>query len=186
VQNDASGNDDAALVARCRHGDAAAFTALVIRYQRPVWNAAYWILRRAEDASDVAQSVFLKVAESLDDYDPRYRFFSWIYRIAVNESLNMLRRNGREESLDEEADFADAGDANPEDRCAEAERSERIRRALLAMSANDRAVLTLKHFGELSYDEIADSLGIDAKTVKSRLHDARQRLRERLKDLRTT
>jgi RNA polymerase sigma-70 factor (ECF subfamily) len=88
---------DQTLVERYRHGDREAFAAIVVRYQRPVYNAAWWVLRNAEDARDVAQVVFMKVAERLDEYDPRYRFFSWIYRIAVNEALNVLRRNDREE-----------------------------------------------------------------------------------------
>ena len=67
----------------------------MVRYQRPIYNAAYWVLRKPEDASDIAQTVFLKVAERMDEYDTAYRFFSWIYRIAVNESLNLLRRNGQ-------------------------------------------------------------------------------------------
>src|SRR6266496_4436719 len=96
---------DLALVERFRKGDREAFTELVIRYQRPIYNAAFWILRRPEDASDVAQTVFLRIAERLDEYDEQYKFFSWVYRIAVNESLNVLRRYGREEPLDEEIDF---------------------------------------------------------------------------------
>jgi RNA polymerase sigma-70 factor (ECF subfamily) len=75
----------------------------VIRYQKPIYNAAFWILRKAEDASDVTQSVCLKVVERLDDYDPQYKFFSWIYRIAVNESLNLQRRKGHEDELDDDA-----------------------------------------------------------------------------------
>ena len=98
---------DLALVARYRDGDQAAFAELVVRYQRPIYNAAYWVVRRPEDASDVTQNVFLKVAEHLDDFDPQYRFFSWIYRIAVNEALNMLRRNGRDEPLDDEIELPD-------------------------------------------------------------------------------
>ena len=93
------------MVERYRNGDRAAFTELVVRYQRPIYNAAFWMLRKAEDANDITQIVFLKVAERLDDYDPRYKFFSWIYRIAVNESLNLLRRNGREEALDDEIEL---------------------------------------------------------------------------------
>ena len=93
---------DETLIERYRAGDREAFAALVVRYQRPVYNAAWWVLRNAEDASDVAQSVFLKVAERLDDYDPQYRFFSWLYRIAVNEALSVLRRSGHEAPLDEE------------------------------------------------------------------------------------
>jgi len=172
-----------AVVARCRGGDRAAFGELVVRYQRPVYNAAYWILRKPEDASDVAQTVFLKVVEQLDDYDPQYRFFSWIYRIAVNESLNLLRRNGHEEALDEDVELAADASMDPERQLDAKERKERVRSALMEASTADRTVLMLRHFGELSYDEIGHVLEVDAKTVKSRLFDARQRLRGRLKPL---
>jgi RNA polymerase sigma-70 factor (ECF subfamily) len=176
-------NDDVAVVERCRNGDRTAFGELVVRYQRPVYNAALWIVRKPEDASDVAQTVFLKVVEQLDDYDARYRFFSWIYRIAVNESLNLLRRNGREEALDEDLELPAEASTDPERQLDVKERAERVRRALLEVSTTDRTVLMLRHFGELSYDEIADVLDVDPKTVKSRLFDARHRLRERLKPL---
>jgi RNA polymerase sigma-70 factor (ECF subfamily) len=167
---------DHVLLERYRRGDAAAFRELVVRYQRPVYNAAFWILRNADDARDIAQTVFLRVAERSDDYDPSHKFFSWIYRIAVNESLNLLRRNGREEALDEEAEVPD-GDADPERQLVDAERTRLVREALTRMSVADRTVITLRHFSELSYREIADVLGIDEKTVKSRLFEARQRLR---------
>lgn len=174
---------DEFLVERCRHGDREAFAALVVRYQRPVYNAAWWVLRNAEDASDVAQNVFLKVAERLDDYDPQYRFFSWIYRIAVNESLNVLRRNGHEEPLDEEIELPGPDGDDPERRASDAELSARIRAAVMRMSTNDRTVLMLRHFSELGYEEIAQILDVDEKTVKSRLFEARQRLRGMLGDL---
>ena len=175
---------DQALVERYRNGDRDAFTELVIRYQRPIYNAAFWILRSADDASDIAQGVFLKVAEHLDDYDSQHRFFSWIYRIAVNESLNLLRRNGHEEWLDDEIDLPGAETANPESQASNAERSRNIQRALMGLSASDRTVLTLRHFSECSYQEIAEILQIDEKTVKSRLFEARHRLRDALKDYR--
>jgi RNA polymerase sigma-70 factor (ECF subfamily) len=175
---------DRALVERFRAGDRAAFTELVVRYQRPVYNAAFWVLRKAEDASDVTQDVFLKVAERLDDYDPRYRFFSWIYRIAVNESLNLLRRNKREEALDEDIDLPAPDSANPERQLANVQLSRRIQVALMGMATTDRLVLTLRHFSELSYEEMGQVLDLDEKTVKSRLFEARQRLRHLLKDLR--
>jgi RNA polymerase sigma-70 factor (ECF subfamily) len=175
---------DQALLERYRKGDRAAFTELVIRYQRPIYNAAFWVLRRAEDANDVTQIVFLKVAERLDEYDPKYKFFSWIYRIAVNESLNMLRRNGREDALDDEIDVPGADSANPEWQVGEAEVSRRIHVALMSMATNDRMVLTLRHFSEFSYQEIGQILDLDEKTVKSRLFEARHRLAELLKDLR--
>jgi len=121
----------------------------------------------------------------LEDYDHRYKFFSWIYRIAVNESLNLLRRNGREEELDEDVEPPAGDSVNPEWQLGEAQKSGRIRHALMSMSANDRMVLMLRHFSELSYEEIAGILELDEKTVKSRLYEARRRLRELLQDLRT-
>jgi RNA polymerase sigma-70 factor (ECF subfamily) len=174
---------DHALLARYRNGDRDAFAELVVRYQRPVYNAAFWILRKAEDASDVTQDVFLKVAEQLDDYDPDYKFFSWIYRIAVNESLNLLRRNRREEALDDDVDLPASERENPERKVGEAQLKGRIQEAMMRMSTNDRMVLSLRHFSECSYEEIGQILDIDEKTVKSRLFEARRRLRSMLTDL---
>jgi len=174
---------DRVLVGRYRNGDRAAFAEIVIRYQRPIYNAAFWVLRSVEDAQDVAQIVFLKVAERLDEYDGQYKFFSWIYRIAVNESLNLLRRHGREEPLDDEVDLPDADSASPESKLNDAQVSKRIQSTLMSMSANDRLVLTLRHFSECSYQEIAEILDVDEKTVKSRLFEARHRLRDLLVDL---
>jgi RNA polymerase sigma-70 factor (ECF subfamily) len=179
-----SDEDDGALLARYRKGDQQAFAELVVRYQRPLYNAALWIVRKPEDASDVTQIVFLRVAERLDEYDPKHKFFSWIYRIAVNESLNHLRRSGREDELDDETDFAANEAADPAWQIVQAEQSRRIQAAMRKLKANDRMVLMLRHFSELGYEEIADILAVDVKTVKSRLYEARQRLRGLLQDLR--
>jgi RNA polymerase sigma-70 factor (ECF subfamily) len=175
---------DQALVERFRNGDREAFTELVIRYQRPIYNTALWVLRKSEDANDITQIVFLRVAERVDEYDGRYKFFSWIYRIAVNESLNLLRRNGREEALDDEIELPGSDSTNPETQAGEAELSRRIQSTLMSMTTNDRLVLTLRHFSGCSYQEIAQILDVDEKTVKSRLFEARHRLRDLLKDLR--
>jgi len=175
---------DRVLLARYRKGDREAFAELVVRYQRPLYNAALWIVRKPEDASDVTQIVFLRVAERLDEYDPKHKFFSWIYRIAVNESLNLLRRTGRDDELDEETDFAASEGANPEWQLAQAQQSRQVKAAMLCLKANDRMVLMLRHFSEFGYEEIAQILDVDVKTVKSRLYEARQRLRELLHDLR--
>jgi RNA polymerase sigma-70 factor (ECF subfamily) len=175
---------DIELVERYRRGDRTAFTELVIRYQKPLFNVAFWTVRRIEDANDVTQEVFLKVAERLNEYDPQFKFFSWIYRIAVNESLNMLRRNRREETLDGEHDLPAADSANPERQVGDAQLSRRIRGALMHMMVDDRMVLSLRHFSECSYQEIGQILQLDEKTVKSRLFEARQRLRGMLGELR--
>ncbi len=177
-------DEDIQLLQRFRNGDRDAFTELVIRYQKPIYNAAFWILRKSEDASDVTQTVFLKVVERLDDYDPQYKFFSWIYRIAVNESLNLQRRNGRDDALDDEAEFEASQSGTPDWQFSAIELSRRVRDALMHMSTTDRIVLTLRHFSECSYAEVAQVLEIDEKTVKSRLFDARKRLSVLLADLR--
>jgi RNA polymerase sigma-70 factor (ECF subfamily) len=175
---------DQTLVERFRNGDREAFTTLMVRYQRPIYNAAFWIVRSADDARDIAQSVFLRVAERLDEFDGSHKFFSWIYRIAVNESLNLLRRNGHEEPLDDEIDLPGGSD-DPESQARDAERSRYIQRALLTMSPMDRTVIVLRHFSECSYQEIARILDVDEKTVKSRLFEARRRLRDLLTEYRS-
>jgi RNA polymerase sigma-70 factor (ECF subfamily) len=174
---------DEALVSRCRRGESAAFTQLVERYQGPIYNAAYRVLGNADDAADIAQSVFLKIVERLDDYDSQYRFFSWIYRIALNESINLLRRNGREEPLGEEAELEGDAHADPEWQALEAELSARVQAALMKLKVDDRMVLVLRHFSECSYVEIGHVLELDEKTVKSRLFEARQRLRGLLREV---
>lgn len=177
---------DQALAERLRRGDGAAFRQLVLKYQRPLYNAAYRVLGREEDARDITQVVFLRIAERLDGYDARYKLFSWLYRIALNESLNLLRRAGREEPLADDADETVIGEsADPESQMAAAQVSREVQRALMRMKFTDRAVLTLRHFSECSYEEIADILELKVETVKSRLFEARGRLRLLLKDMAT-
>jgi RNA polymerase sigma-70 factor (ECF subfamily) len=176
-------DEDQALVERWRNGDRNAFAELVARYQWPLYNVAYRVLGNAEDASEITQAVFVKVAERLNDYDPRFKFFSWIYRISINDSINLLRRNGREEPLGDDVDLSDSEHAEPEARMSAVQQSARIHSALMGMKLEHRVVLTLRHFSDCSYREIGNILELDEKTVKSRLFEARQRLRELLKDL---
>ena len=176
--------DDAQLVARFRAGDEDAFRELVVRYQKPIYNAAYRLLGTRDDASDVAQSVFLRIVEKLDDYDPKYRFFSWIYRIAINESIDVLRRTRNEDPLDEDSDFAAPHSDDPEFAFEAGAAGLRVHRALMAMKTDDRVVITLRHFAECNYAEMAAIIGVDEKTVKSRLFEARRRLAVQLEDLR--
>jgi RNA polymerase sigma-70 factor (ECF subfamily) len=166
------GDPDEALVARCLRGEVEAFEPLVARYQRVLYNAAYRLLGDHEDARDVAQGALVKAYEKLASFDPRYRFFSWIYRIVVNEALNT--RDRRRPSTPLGADLAAAGSVF--EALASRERKDSLQAALLRLSAEDRELIVLRHFAELSYAEIGDTLGIAEKTVKSRLHEARQRL----------
>jgi RNA polymerase sigma-70 factor (ECF subfamily) len=170
--------DDPALVLRCREGDRGAFERLVTRYQKPVFNVALRMLRDRQDALDVAQTTFLKAFEHLGDYDPAFRFYSWLYRIAINESLNALARRKPRGELD-----ANAADERPgPDRDAEGDQAlQAIEDALMLLSPELRTVVVLRHITQLSYEDIAQALGLPEKTVKSRLHSACERLRDHLR-----
>lgn len=168
--------DDAALVSRCLAGDTAAFEVLVAAYQRLVFTVALRMLGDYEDARDATQNTFVKAFEKLRTYEPRYRFFSWMYRILVNECLNARRdRHPTEELSAEEADRAASTDT-----VEAAERRRDVRAALLALPTHYREVIVLRHFGQMSYEEMSEALGVPVKTVKSRLHTARQQLTRHL------
>ncbi|MDJ0813961.1 MAG: RNA polymerase sigma factor [Woeseiaceae bacterium] len=169
--------DDKELMERCSKGDRQAFETLLVRYEKPVYNAAYRMLHNADDARDVTQTVFLKVYENLDQYDPAHRFFSWVYRIALNESINWLKKSSRQEALVHET--ADQGDG-PDVMANDEQLGEGMEAALMRISEDYRAVIILKHVLGCSYIEISEVLDIPEKKVKSRLYTARQLLQERL------
>ena len=158
---------------RCLEGDQGAAGALVDRYQQRLFNVALRMLGTVQDAEDVTQTVFLNAFTKLRTYDPKYRFFSWIYRMAVNESLNALKRRKPIVTLEHEIGLQSSGAAA--DGAAEA--ADRLGKALQTLKPDDRAVVVLKHFVSFSYQEIADVLEIPVQTVKSRLFTARERLR---------
>jgi RNA polymerase sigma-70 factor, ECF subfamily len=164
--------EDTECVARCLSGDAGGFEVLVARYQRVLFTVALRLTGNYEDARDATQNAFVRAFERLDTYDPSRRFFSWLYRIAMNESLNLRRAQRSYEPVDPRLE---AG-GSPADGVEAAEVSQRIQTALLKIPDEQREVVVLRHFGELSYQEIAEALRIPEKTVKSRLFTARQRL----------
>lgn len=166
------------LVAACLAGDRNAFGQLVDAYQGKLYNAAYRITGSSADAMDATQGAFVKAYENLHTFDPSRRFFSWIYRIALNEALNILDRRRSVAPLEEEE--LPGALSDPEEACQEAEDGRCIHRALLHLTADQRTVLVLRHFQGLSYHEIGEVLGIDEKTVKSRLFTARHSLRAAL------
>ena len=161
---------------RFLNGERAAGDELVLRYHRSVFNVALRMLGNTQDAEDVTQTAFGNAFAALESYDPKYRFFSWIYRMTVNESLNTMKRRRNVVSLDGSFDVP-APDAISH---SAAEAEDRVGRALLELKPDDRAVVVLKHFVSFSYEEISDVLGVPVKTVKSRLFTARERLRESL------
>jgi RNA polymerase sigma-70 factor (ECF subfamily) len=171
-------NVDAGRVRDCLAGDQRAFAALVEQYEKPVYNVALRMLRNPEDARDIAQSVFLKAYQNLSNYDPQYKFYSWIYRMAINESLNILRVRGRDEGPVDARIPADG--AGPSELAAECQARDVVLDALSRLKPEYRAVIVLRYFVDRGYADMGEILGIDAKTVKSRLYTARQLLKEQL------
>jgi RNA polymerase sigma-70 factor (ECF subfamily) len=165
---------DGALVRRCCDGDRRAFEALVLRYERPVYNAALRMLHDREEARDVAQTVFLKVYEHLGEYDPSHKFYSWIYRIALNESINTLQRRRPRAPLDLEMANGEPG---PDEAIRDRQLSGGLAAAISALRVEYRAVIVLRHYLGCSYEDMAAVLGVPEKTVKSRLFSARQLLK---------
>ena len=163
---------DGTLVERCLSGETTAFATLVTRYQRGLFNVAVRMLGSYEDARDCTQTAFVKAYEHLDTFDPAQRFFSWIYRILKNECLNTLRARRPSETVS--LDWV--ADERASDSVESLERERAVQTALLGLSPEYREVVVLRYFTDLSYEDIATTLGIPVKTVKSRLYTARQRL----------
>jgi RNA polymerase sigma-70 factor (ECF subfamily) len=167
-------DDDTMLVEACLRGNRQAFDELVDRYEGPLFSAAYRITGSAEDAMDATQNAFVNAYEKLHTFDPSYRFFSWIYRIAVNESLNLVGRRKEKTELEEETPTKSRGPAEILD---STEARGVLNQALLELEPHYRTVIVLKHLEGFSYREIAELLEIPERTIKSRLFTARQRLR---------
>lgn len=180
---------DQALVARCRAGDVGAFELLFQRYHPRVFRLAVHILRDRESALDAVQETFIRAYRSLDRYRGTGSFGGWLTRITANlavDGLRRWRRGERVESRAEGAQFVEvpASDARP-DQAAEAAQ---LRRALEAavdkLSPMHRVVIVLKEIEGLSCEEIAETLRCSVGTVMSRLHYARLKLQQRLRQWR--
>ena len=169
-----SDSEDRQLVERTLRGDRTAFKALVDRYGSTVYGVACRVLGPGPDAEDVAQNVFLKVYENLATYRPSFRFFSWIYRIALNESMNAVRSRRPHDQVDpSQLSSPDS----PESAVESAVLEDAIGLALMELEPSDRALVILRHYEDLPYRDIAFIMDITESLVKSRLYAARQALR---------
>jgi RNA polymerase sigma-70 factor (ECF subfamily) len=166
--------DDLALVERCLGGDNRAFEGIVEKYQKPVFNAVFRIVNDYDDSEDVTQAAFVKAYEKLRSFNRKYKFFSWLYRIAVNESINFVNSRKNLEELNESLM---SNEKTPDETSDRIDLSERIRDALLDLKLEHRTVVVLKHFQNLSYQEISYIIDVPEKTVKARLFTARERLK---------
>ncbi len=162
---------DQQLVSRCLDGNQQAFSILIERYQKPIYNLARKTLTDERDAEDVTQNVFMKAYQNLATYNPDFKFFSWIYRIGINETINLAKRRKPFDPIDEAVSpiAAHVSDTDTE---------KEVLDSLMFLSPEDRALVLLKHFEGFSYDDISFIMDTPTKTVKSRLYTARQRLKE--------
>ncbi len=170
---------DRDLILRARRGDGEAFGELVTRYQASVFNVCYRMTNERREAEDLAQETFLRVYSRLDQFDLEREFGPWVRRAAANLCLNHLESHTVTAELDDDRDAGE--NSGPETVVEVRERSEQIRLALASLPANYRAVVELRHYQELSYDEIATELHIPLSDVKSHLFRARKLLAEKLK-----
>jgi RNA polymerase sigma-70 factor, ECF subfamily len=188
---------DQQLVLLARKGSEKAYRELLDRYQRPVFSLVYRMVRDRERAEDLAQETFIKVFNHIDRYDSKYKFSSWIFKIASNLAIDALRRKdldtvsldgSRNATTDDEVSAStiavESRDENPEEALLSKELGGQIEEAIGELRAEYRTAILLRHVEGRPYEEIAEIMGVPLGTVKTYIHRARQTLRESLAHLR--
>ena len=183
------------LVKRCQEGDAEAFDELVTRYRTRVFGMIYNMVHSEQDAWDLAQDSFLKAWKSIARFRGQSSFYTWIYRIVMNVTIDSLRkkqvRGGGAEfddaiqlkEIDPASRTVPHADALPHERMEHNEIRSRIDAAIAQLSPEHRAVILMKEIEDMQYHEIAESLGCSIGTVMSRLFYARKKLQNLLRDV---
>lgn len=189
VREEFNTHEEDALITACKDGDRAAFGELISKYERLVYTTVCLKLGSTNDAFDVSQEVFIKLWRHIGKYRGDCRFSTWVYRIAVNASLDFLRKakNNLSDTYpvftdgdgDEAAvEIADENAPSPEGHAEKNEQIAAVRAAIELLSPEQREIIILRDIEGYSYDEIAEMLRLEIGTVKSRLNRARGNLRE--------
>ena len=188
--------NDAILVRQSQHGDSVAMSRLITKYQDRIYNTILKICANSHDAAELTQDTFVKCIEKINTFEGKSAFYTWLFRIAVNLTLNYCKRNTRigmqslQDRVAEESDGAavelgtfltDQSADNPAVLAQDSEIGEIVLAALAKLQDHHRAVVVLRDIEGMNYSEIAETLGIEIGTVKSRLSRARANLREILK-----
>lgn len=180
--------DEAQLVARAQAGDDSAFGLLVRNFESRAFTVAYRLVRNEEAARDLVQDAFLRAYKALGTFDVKQPFLPWFHRILKNLCINWIKKESRQkhDSLDEMADdyfvqFA-SGDPTQADVAENNELREQLWDAIENLDPSHREIISLFHFHNLSYDEIANTLAIPIGTVMSRLWNARRMLRKHMEN----
>jgi RNA polymerase sigma-70 factor, ECF subfamily len=185
------------LVTRAQAGSEAAYRELLGRYQRPVFSLIYRMVRDREQAEDLAQETFVKVFNNIGRFDPRYKFSSWIFKIASNQTIDFLRRKevetvsldgSRQAQTQEEVEASritvESTGPNPEEFVEARELGAEIEAAIGELRPEYRTAILLRHVEGRAYEEIAEIMDVPLGTVKTYIHRARSELRETLTHLR--
>jgi len=186
--------EDRALIAKAQAGDMGAFRRLVERHEKRAFAVALALVRDENDAREVVQDAFLRAFKSLDGFQGTSAFFTWLYRIITNLSIDLKRKPGRQVvELDESRLSADeasvdfpaigrAGGTDPAEDVRRTEIAARLQAALDALPSYHRAVIVLREVDGMSYEEMAQAMGVSKGTIMSRLFHARQKLQRALAD----
>jgi RNA polymerase sigma-70 factor (ECF subfamily) len=185
--------DDLSLVSKAKAGDGEAFRTLVVRYQRKVYALALGVVKDADLAWDVAQEAFVRVHRHLGEFEAKSSFSTWLFRISTHLAIDAVRRERRsqKDEVDEvnEAALADAGEGilatalgnDPRETVLRRELAGKIQEALATLPEKHRTILVLREVEGLSYEELAERLGIHKGTVMSRLFHARKKMQAALR-----
>ncbi len=180
------------LIDKCRKGDIHAFEELISSYEKKIFNIVYRIVGDYNDAEDISQEIFIKVFRSINNFKERSSFYTWLYRIAVNECMDILKKKKKtaaysiDTPIQTEDDqipreIKDYGES-PEEKVERKELRNYIESALNSVTYEHRTMIVLRDIQGLSYEEIAEIVKCPAGTVKSRINRARKALKELLSD----
>ena len=176
------GDPDVELMLRFQQGDERAFEELVRRHTRPVLNLVYRYIGDASRAEDVSQDIFVKVYRARMKYEPKAKFSTWLYRIAVNHCLNEIRARKSQPALAAPVNdlLEQPSGEDPDQRIAHQELQAAVKAAIDALPDNQRAAVLLARFEEMSYEEIAETMDLSLEAVKSVLFRAKENLKQSL------
>lgn len=179
-------HEEAELISQCQKGDQDAFKEIFDQYHKKVYRIAYGVVRRREEALDIVQEVFIKLFHTLRNFKGKSKFYTYIYRMAVNTAIDHVRKTGKSvsSSLDEEGSFQPSEDAekSPDRILLQKELEGRVHLAMEKLPIDQRTAIILREMEELSYQEMAEAMGCSVGTVMSRLHYGRKKMQELLKD----
>jgi RNA polymerase sigma-70 factor (ECF subfamily) len=190
LERENESEQDKRLILRAQAGDAGAFRLLVERHQRRVFAIALGLVRDEQDAREIAQEAFLRVHKGLPEFHGGSSFFTWLYRIVTNLSIDLMRKPSRREAElhfaleadDGESPVLPASDADPYDVVRRGQLSLRIQAALEQLPPYHRGVILMREVEGLSYEEMAEAMQVSKGTIMSRLFHARKKLQRALSD----